>query len=327
MFNWDNKQVIKIALLLGIFSFSQAVWSKGSGYYGYGKSATQEEIAGWDIDVRPDGTGLPVGSGSVSYGEELYEAKCALCHGSFGEGEGRWPKLAGGFDTLTDAKPEKTVGSYWPYASTLWDYIHRAMPFTAPQSLSVDETYALTAYVLYLNDIIDDEEFVLSQDNFTEIEMPNKDGFFVDPRPDVNNPACMENCKDPSMIKVTSAIKGITPLEHIGKERVAGDKALAEPPSPKSADEVAHENEIKMGGSIYSQSCSICHGSGLAGAPILGDKLAWAPRIKQGIEQLNKHAIEGFSGEVGVMPAKGGNPSLTEQEVSAAILYMIENSQ
>lgn len=329
MFNWDNKKIIKFLFLLSVFGFSHAVLSKNTGYYGYGKTATQEEIAGWDIDVRPDGKGLPDGSGSVTYGEELYEAKCALCHGAFGEGEGRWPKLAGGFDTLTEAKPEKTVGSYWPYASTLWDYIHRAMPFTAPQSLSVDETYALTAYVLYLNEIIDDEDFVLSQDNFTEIEMPNKDGFFVDPRPDVKNPACMENCKDPTAIKITSAIKGITPLEHIDKEKASSDTAMpkTKQQSPKSADEAAHESEIKIGNSIYSQSCSICHGSGLAGAPTLGDKLAWAPRIKQGIELLNKHALEGFSGETGVMPAKGGNPSLTEQEVSTAILYMIENSQ
>jgi cytochrome c len=329
MFNWDNKNVIKSLLLIGLFGFSQAGLTKDTGYYGYGKSATQEEIAAWDIDVRPDGKGLPVGSGSVSYGEELYEAKCALCHGAFGEGEGRWPKLAGGFDTLTDAKPEKTVGSYWPYASTLWDYIHRAMPFTAPQSLSVDETYALTAYVLYLNDIIDDEDFVLSKDNFTEIEMPNKDGFFVDPRPDVKNPACMENCKDPATIKVTSAIKGITPLQHIAKEEGANDKASSdsEDQQPKSADQVAVDNELKVGSAIYSQSCSICHGSGIAGAPKFGDKMAWAPRIKQGVEQLNKHAIEGYSGKTGIMPAKGGNPSLTDAEVSAAILYMIENSQ
>ncbi len=93
--------------------------------------ATEEEIAGWDIDVRPDGLGLPEGSGSVEDGEMLYEDKCASCHGSFGEAVGRYPVLAGGFDTLTEARPEKTVGSFWPYASTLWDYIHRAMPFTA----------------------------------------------------------------------------------------------------------------------------------------------------------------------------------------------------
>ena len=119
-----------------------------------GQPASLAQIEGWDIDVRPDGLGLPAGSGNALSGEDLYEEKCASCHGSFGEGEGRWPKLAGGFGTLSDVRPEKTVGSYWPYVSTLWDYIHRAMPFLQPQSLTDDEVYSLTAYILFLNDLI-----------------------------------------------------------------------------------------------------------------------------------------------------------------------------
>ena len=93
------------------------------GLYGIGQTATKEQIAGWDIDVRPDGRGLPEGEGSVEDGEMLYEDKCASCHGTFGEGEGRRPQLAGGVGTLSQARPEKTVGSYWPYSSTLWDNI------------------------------------------------------------------------------------------------------------------------------------------------------------------------------------------------------------
>ena len=100
-------------------------------------------IAGWDIDVRPDGVGLPEGSGSVEDGEMLYEMQCAECHGSFGEGVGRYPVLAGGEGTLREERPERTVGSYWPYTSPLFDYIYRAMPFTQPESLSADETYAI----------------------------------------------------------------------------------------------------------------------------------------------------------------------------------------
>ncbi len=134
--------------------------------YSIGKTAEPEVIAGWDIDVRPDGQGLPDGSGSVEDGEELFEEKCSMCHGSFGEGEGQWPKLAGGEGSLTEARPTKTVGSFWPYASTLWDYINRAMPFPAPQSLKADEVYAITAYVLNMNEIVDDE-FVLTKDNFS----------------------------------------------------------------------------------------------------------------------------------------------------------------
>jgi len=315
-------------LLIGILVTSQVVWSQDTGYYGYGKPATQEEIAGWDIDVRPDGKGLPDGSGSVSRGEELYDAKCASCHGAFGEGEGRWPKLAGGFGTLDKAKPDKTVGSYWPYASTLWDYIHRAMPFTQPQSLTIDETYSLTAYVLYLNGIVE-EDFELTHGNFTEIEMPNKDGFYEDNRPDVKNPACMENCKDPKTITITSAIKGITPLDHVAEEEKSNQKNSSAPKTPdsKNKKEVTEEEQMRIGRKVYGNSCSICHGQGVAGAPIFGDKVAWESRTAQGFEVLKKHALEGFSGESGVMPAKGGNPSLSEQEISAAVFYMIESTK
>ena len=130
---------------------------------GLGRSATEAEIAAWDIDVRPDGAGLPEGQGTAIDGEEIYNDRCATCHGVFGEGEGRWPILVGGFDTLTEDRPVKTIGSYWPFASTVWDYVHRAMPFGDAQSLSNDEVYAITAYLLYMNDVIEDEEFVLSK--------------------------------------------------------------------------------------------------------------------------------------------------------------------
>ena len=326
MFNWDNKKLSKAILFISIFATPQIVWSQDAGYYGLGEPATKSEIAGWDIDVRPDGQGLPEGSGSVSHGEELYDAKCASCHGAFGEGEGRWPKLAGGMGTLNKAKPDKTVGSYWPYASTLWDYIHRAMPFTAPQSLTADETYSLTAYVLYLNGIVE-EDFELTHDNFTQIEMPNKDGFYVDDRPDVKNPACMENCKDPKTIKITSAIKGITPLDHVNKKQKSNEKNSSEHDAQNSnkQEELSKESSINIGRDIYGNSCAICHGQGVAGAPKFGEKLAWESRITKGLEILKQHALEGYTGESGVMPAKGGNPSLTEQEINAAVSYMIES--
>lgn len=174
-----------------------------AGHFGYGTDATPAAIAGWDIDVRPDGLGLPVGGATAADGEMMYEELCAHCHGSFGEGVGRYPVLAGGEGTLKEARPEKTVGSFWPYASTLWDYIHRAMPFAMPESLSDNEVYAITAYVLYLNDLIDYES-ELNQDNLALVEMPNKDGFFIDDRPDVTSKRCMNNCKDPSKVDITS---------------------------------------------------------------------------------------------------------------------------
>lgn len=120
---------------------------------GIGRDVTPQELAGWDIDIRPDGQGLPPGKGTVKDGEQLYMTHCAACHGEFGESAGRWPILSGGTGSLASPDPVKSIGSYWPYASTVMDYIRRAMPFGNAQSLTNDELYAITAYVLYLNDI------------------------------------------------------------------------------------------------------------------------------------------------------------------------------
>ena len=165
--------------------------------FNLGKIATAEEVAGWDIDVRPDGLGAPVGMGNAIDGEEVYADLCAACHGDFGEGVDRWPELVGGEGSLDTHDPLKTTGSYWPYASTLYDYVYRAMPFGESQSLSYDETYQIVAFLLYMNDIIEDD-FDVSHENIGTIEMPNRDGFFMpDPRPDaqaVNVEPCMTNC-------------------------------------------------------------------------------------------------------------------------------------
>ena len=155
---------------------------EGNGPLGLGRKALLEEINAWDLEIAPDGTGLPIGSGSVSYGEEIFSEQCGACHGDFAEGVDRWPELAGGEGTLADEDPLKTVGSYWPYLSTAWDYIHRSMPYGYAQSLSDDDVYAMLAYILYSNDIIDDEDFVLSNENFLDVEMPNANGFVIDDR-------------------------------------------------------------------------------------------------------------------------------------------------
>ena len=182
--------------------------------YGLGRIATAEEIAGWDIDVRPDGLGLPPGSGSVLDGEVIYLEQCAVCHGDFGEGAGRFPVLMGGEGTLDSANPVKTIGSYWPHASTLWDYVNRAMPFGNAQSLSAEDVYAVTAYLLYLNDLVDDE-FVLTRDNLADIEMPNSGGFIIeDPRPDVAvGEPCMSDCVDNVTILGRAKPLDVTPEE------------------------------------------------------------------------------------------------------------------
>ena len=183
--------------------------------YGIGHAATPAEIAGWDIDVRPDGAGAPPGHGSVKEGEKVYLDKCAACHGEFGESAGRWPQLAQGKGTLASHDPVKTVGSYFPYLSSVFDYVRRAMPFGDAQSLSNDELYAVMAYVLNLNDIVDDK-FVLSKETWTQVKMPNQAGFFDDDRDKAEkafwtaNP-CMSNCRPPAKITGRAQAVDVTP--------------------------------------------------------------------------------------------------------------------
>jgi S-disulfanyl-L-cysteine oxidoreductase SoxD len=157
--------------------------------FGFGEPATAEQVAGWDIDVKPDGSGLPPGSGSVKQGAELFARLGAKCHGAKGEGTDAAPPLVGGRGTLATDAPLKTVGSFWPYATTLYDYIHRAMPADAPQSLTPGEVYALCAYLLSLNGIVP-EDAVLDAQSLPRVVMPNHAGFTSpDPRPDVFNTA------------------------------------------------------------------------------------------------------------------------------------------
>lgn len=180
-----------------------------------GRIATLDEVAAWDIDVRPDGLGLPKGSGTVEQGEMIFEEQCAACHGDFGEGVGRWPPLAGGFDTLTSDRPIKTVGSFWPYLSTVWDYVNRAMPFGDAQSLTANDVYALTAYIMFLNDIVEDTAFELSQANFLTHDLSNSGNFYPDDRVTLEYPffteACMENCKSAAVITKFASGADVTP--------------------------------------------------------------------------------------------------------------------
>lgn len=142
---------------------------------GLGQPATPEELSAWSINVFPDGRGLPKGSGSVTQGMVLYDAQCRACHGLNGLGSSAEP-LAGAQMTLTDEWPEKTIGTLWPYATTLFDFIRRSMPMTVPGSLNDDESYALTAYLLFLNGIVD-ENAVLDDQSLPKVRMPNVNGF------------------------------------------------------------------------------------------------------------------------------------------------------
>ena len=148
-----------------------------------GHAPTAEQLKLIDIDVTPDGTGLPPGSGTAAKGKDVYTRRCETCHGPTGK-EGPQEVLAGGRGSLATSKPQKTVGSYWPYATTLWDYINRAMPFDHPSTLTPDEVYSAAAYVLFLNGIVSEQD-VLDQNSLPKIQMPNRNGFVADPRPDI----------------------------------------------------------------------------------------------------------------------------------------------
>lgn len=183
---------------------------------GLGREALPAEIKAWSIGVRPDGQGLPAGKGTVRQGDELFQAQCAACHGEFGQGNGRWPVLAGGQGSLKDDRPEKTIGSFWPDLSTVFDYIHRAMPYGNAQSLQPDEVYALTAYLLYLNDIVKDEDFELSDKNFTSIKLPNAAAFYDDDRETTEKAfwgkqPCMKDCKSEVKITGRATVLDVTP--------------------------------------------------------------------------------------------------------------------
>ncbi|WP_299442092.1 cytochrome c [uncultured Rhodospira sp.] len=200
--------VVTLALGSAAFAFELEAGKP----YDLGRPATPEEIAAWDIDLRPDGADAPVGQGTAAEGEEIYMVQCASCHGEFGEGRDRYPVLFGGEDTLASHDPVKTPGSYWPYASTLFDYIHRAMPFGQAQTLTDDQTYALTAFLLYINFVVDDYDFVLSHENIGDIEMPNHDGFIPDSRPDAQpETVCMSECDVATEVVGRARIIDVTP--------------------------------------------------------------------------------------------------------------------
>ncbi|MCG6904776.1 MAG: c-type cytochrome [Rhodobacter sp.] len=249
-----------LALALALPAAAQA-----GGKLGLGRAALPEEIAAWDLDVRPDGTGLPPGSGDVLTGEAVFEENCAVCHGSFAEGVDNWPKLAGGSGTLADADPLKTVGSYWPYLSTVWDYVNRSMPFGNAQSLSDDEVYAVTAYILYSNELVD-EDFVLSDATFLDVEMPNVDGFIVDDRARTeyaiwSGEPCMTDCKSGVEITMRARVLDVTPdLEtDAAPAETAVAAEVAPEPEPVPVAAPASDPGLIAEGEKVFRKCKSCH--------------------------------------------------------------------
>ncbi len=323
-------------------SASYAVNTQEKKGFTYGRTPTKNEIAAWNIDVMPDGTGLPEGKGSVEEGDELYEAKCVSCHGDFGSGGGGYPSLAKGNayegqKTLKNQRvnpdddgPIRVFGTYWAHASTLWWYVKTGMPHPAPMSLSNDEVYALCAYILSINEMeIDgeelDDEYVLDRAKFLKIEMPNKDGFIpnIDGKDGLENvrafyhdtsnygngTRCMKDCFEgkPKIQPITIEMKEFNPPLSKVKDL------------PKAGE---GEQKVTEGQKIYEKSCAVCHGNDSMGAPNLGNKEAWAKVMKQGMDTVLKNAINGKN----AMPPRGGT-TLDDDKIKAAIEYMYSKSK
>lgn len=229
-----------------------------------GRTATSAEIAAWDIDVRPDGKGLPQGHGSVAEGQAIYDAQCATCHGTFGESR-EFMALAGGIGSLATTSPQRTVGSKLNYATTLWDYINRAMPFNNPKSLSPNEVYAVTAYVLNLSDIVP-ADTVLDEKSLPQVKMPNRDGFTlahglgrVKGEPDARNAACMHDCEQEAVITSTLPPDFTQQMygdisEHFRALSMMNQRGAPAAPAAPVAASARGQDLMKANG------CGVCHG-------------------------------------------------------------------
>lgn len=302
-----------------------------------GRPATEAEIAAWDIDVRPDGVGLPEGSGDVFTGEEVFAERCAVCHGDFGEAVGRWPVLAGGQNSLTNERPVKTIGSYWPYLSTVWDYVHRAMPFGDAQSLTDDEVYAITAYLLYLNDLVEDD-FELSHENFAEIRLPNEENFYPDNRTEIEysvfaGEPCMSNCKESVEVSMRAAVLDVTPEEtkarqlreavNAAKQGIVPEGAAtrnapqeevdfaATETAVEAAPEAAEEAdpELVAAGEKVFRKCKACHQVGEGAQSRSGPQL-------NGVVGRAAGSVEGFAYSSALTEAAEGGLVWNDPELS-----------
>jgi cytochrome c len=274
-----------VLLAMGGSALAQGRPAQDGAKYAIGRAPTPQEIAGWDIDVRPDGHGIKKGKGTVTQGQDIYDEKCASCHGTFGESN-RYMALAGGVkpedlktghaSALTRPDGVRTVGTKLATVTTLWDYINRAMPWTNPQSLTVDQVYAVTAYVLHLNEIVP-ADFELNDQNLLKVQMPNRNGmttnhgmFSVKGKPDVQGSSCMKDCV--KEVKVTSELpefarnqhgnlaeqkRSVGPTRGIDTRRFDPSQAAAKaaPVAVAAAPAAADPKAL-----LAKNACTACHG-------------------------------------------------------------------
>lgn len=286
-----------------------------AGKLGLGRAALPEEIAAWNRDIEPDGTGLPVGSGDALVGEEIFAEKCAACHGDFAEGIDNWPKLAGGAGTLDREDPLKTVGSYWPHLSTAFDYIRRSMPYGNAGTLSDDEVYAIVAYILYSNDLIEDD-WVLSNETFLDVEMPNADGFIVDNRAETeygiwSGEPCMTNCKAEVKVTMRALVLDVTPDIEIDQEDASAPAEPTETPAETPTVAVAaYDAELAAQGEKVFNKCKSCHQVG-------SDAKNKTGPILTGILDSPAGAVDGFRYSKAIGKAADAGLVWNEAELSA----------
>jgi len=314
--------------------------------YNHGRIPTDNELKAWDKDINGLNEGLPDGYGYVDEGEALYESKCLSCHGDFGSGGGGYPALSAGrakemqrtlknnrWLNPTAEGPSRVFGSYWPVASTMFWYIRDAMPHTKSKTLTDNETYALTAYMLYINGMkingeIVNETFKLDKEKFLKIEMPNRNGFV----PDIDGPDGIENVRaffsHPENFGGYRLAKGDEPcMENCQQTdnivRVDGGITDFEPPMsvtrdlPPKSEDPAHKVSFDVK-AAYDNNCAMCHETGVA--PPAKDKAAWAPLMEKSLAEVIKNGLEGTNNG---MPAKGGS-SLSDDEFTQVVEYMVK---
>ncbi len=310
-----------------------------------GRPATPAEIKAWDIDVRPDFTGLPKGSGSVKQGEDIWDAKCASCHGTFGESNSTFQPIAGGTTqddikrgrtaSLTKPEQERTTLMKLSQVSTLWDYINRAMPWNAPKSLGVDEVYAVTAFILNLGNIVPDD-FVLSDKNIAEVQkrLPNRGGMTrahgmweINGKADVRNTACMANCA--AEVKIVSQLPDYTRTSHgnladqnrvIGAVRGVQTVNVATTAPAVAAPATARSLADKYG-------CLACHGvANKVVGPGFNEVAAKYGSDSGANVRLAAKVRDGGGGVWGQVPMPP-NPNPKDEEIGAMIRWILSGAR
>jgi len=352
--------ILRFGLLsLAVFTAQITIAQSTQGptkFSGIGRNATPAEVIAWDIDVRPDFKGLPKGSGSVAQGQVIWEAKCASCHGVFGESNEIFTPIAGGTTaddvktgrvaSLADRKqPQRTTLMKVPTVSTLWDYIYRAMPWNAPRSLTPDDTYALVAFILSLGEVVPDD-FVLNNTNIAEVQkkMPNRNGmtrnhgfWSVSGKPDVNGSSCMNNCV--KFVQIGSSLPDFARNAHgniAEQNRLYGPyrgSDTSRPPINKlpgsSGEGLAHASEslsasTKGPATLFkNENCSACHAPNtkLVG-PSIADIAAKYKGQSGAQEKLMAKVKNGGSGVWGAIPMPP-QPQLSDEDRATLVGWIL----